>query len=351
VDSSAAAGWVRVAAASVTSAGNVEPISQEPLMIRIHTFQTVGARLADTLPRAFGALKPHFAGSALGLAALMLGASAAHAQAVYPTAEAAASAFVNALSSNDDTAMQHVLGNDFTHFIPTKNVGEDDIYEFLGAWAAGHQIVDDPAPLNGRASKHLSVGNSGWTLPIPLVQAANGWRFDPAAGRDEIMTRRIGRNERAAMLTSLAYLDAQRDYQALTQHYAQHILSTPGQHDGLYWPTAEGEPASPLGPLAAAMPHGGSVSKEGYHGYHFRILSAQGPHAKGGSQNYIENGTMTKGYGLIAWPAEYGKTGVMSFIVNQDGQIYQKNLGPQSARTATALKSFDPDPSWEAVQP
>lgn len=321
-------------------------------MIRIRIFQTFGEHLANPFAHALGcALKPRLARNALGCAALLVGASAAYAQAVYPTPEAATSAFVNALSSNDDAALQHVLGKDFTRFIPTKDVGEDDIYEFLGAWAEGHQIVDDPTPLNGHASKHLSVGNSGWTLPIPIVQTSHGWRFDPAAGGDEITTRRIGRNERAAMLTSLAYLDSQRDYHQLNQHYAQHILSTPGQHDGLYWPAAAGEPESPLGPLAAVMPPSGPVSKEGYHGYHFRILSAQGPHAKGGSQNYVENGTMSKGYGLVAWPAEYGKTGVMSFIVNQDGQIYQKNLGPQTARTAAALKSFDPDPSWEAVQP
>jgi hypothetical protein len=339
-----------VAAVSAISAGNVEPNSQEPLMIRIppllSPLHAVGARVG-----AHFAFAPRVAGSAFGIAALLFGAATAHAQAVYPTPDAAANAFVDALSTNDNGAMQHVLGKDFTRFIPTKDVGEDDIYEFLGAWSAGHQIVDDPTPLNGHASKHLSVGTSGWTLPIPLVEVSKGWRFDPAAGRDEIMTRRIGRNERAAMLTSLAYLDAQRDYQGLTQHYALHILSTPGKHDGLYWPSAPGEAESPLGPLAATMPHNASVTKEGYHGYHFRILSAQGPHAKGGSQNYVEDGTMTKGYALVAWPAEYGKSGVMSFIVNQDGQIYQKNLGPQSAHAAAALKSFDPDSTWEAVQP
>lgn len=327
-------------------------------MIRIYTFRTLSARFAEAFtlaiaPRAASRIAPRLASTTLGLglAALLVGAATAHAQAVYPTPEAAANAFADALASNDNAAMQHILGKDFTRFIPTKDVGEDDIYEFLGAWSAGHQIVDDPAPLNGHASKHLSVGTSGWTLPIPLVEASKGWRFDPAAARDEIATRRIGRNERAAMLTSLAYLDAQRDYQGLTQHYAQRILSSPGQHDGLYWPSAQGEQESPLGPLAAAMQHTGNISKEGYHGYHFRILSAQGPHAKGGSQNYVESGAMTKGYGLVAWPAEYGKTGVMSFIVNQDGQLYQKNLGPQSAHAAAALKSFDPDSSWEAVQP
>ncbi|MFL6683215.1 DUF2950 domain-containing protein [Paraburkholderia graminis] len=296
-------------------------------------------------------LSRHLAHTTIAISSLLVCAAPAHAQAVYPTPEAAADAFADALAINDHAAMQHVLGQHYDRFIPSKDVGDEDIYEFLGAWAAGHRIVDDAAPLHGRPSKHLSVGTGGWTLPIPLVQASSGWRFDPAAGSDEILTRRIGRNERAAIMTSLAYLDAQRDYRASAGHYAQRLLSTPGQHDGLYWPTAPGEAESPLGPLAAAMPNTGSVSKEGYHGYRFRILGAQGSHAKGGALDYAENGTLTKGYGLVAWPAEYGKTGVMSFIVNQDGQVYQKNLGPQSARKAAALRSFDPDPSWEPVAP
>jgi len=181
------------------------------------------------------------------------------------------------------------------------------------------------------------------------VQAGKGWRFDPPAAQDEMLTRRIGRNEHAAILTSLAYLDAQNDYHNLTQHYAQRFVSTQGQHDGLYWATAPGETDSPLGPLAATMPNG-TLPKEAYHGYHYRILTAQGAHAKGGAQNYVENGVLTKGFGLIASPAEYGKTGVMSFIVNQDGQVYQKNLGSQTARAAAAIKSFDPDDSWQPVQ-
>ncbi|MGF6753828.1 DUF2950 domain-containing protein [Paraburkholderia sp. GAS42] len=291
------------------------------------------------------------AGTLLAVPVLLLGTTAAHAQAVYPTPDAAANAFADALSRNDHDAMKRVLGNDFTRFIPTKDIGEDDIYAFLGEWSQGHQIVNDPAPLDGHPSAHLGVGTSGWTLPIPLVQTSHGWRFDPVAAGDEILTRRIGRNERAAMMTSLAYLDAQNDYNKLTQHYAQHIVSTPGQRDGLYWPTAPGEAESPLGPLAAAMPHGATVTKDGYHGYHYRILTAQGAHAKGGAQNYVQGGTLTKGFGLVAWPVEYGRTGVMSFIVNQDGQLYQKNLGPQTTRAAASVKSFDPDPSWQAVQP
>lgn len=289
-------------------------------------------------------------GSLLMAPVLLLGTTAAHAQAVYPTADAAANAFVDALARNDEDALKHVLGNDFHRFIPAEGIGEDDIYQFLGAWSKGHQIVEDPVKNNGRATAHLAVGDSGWTLPIPLVQAAHGWRFDPPAAQDEMLTRRIGRNERAAILTSLAYLDAQYDYHNLTQHYAQRFVSTPGQHDGLYWITAPGETESPLGPLAATMPNG-TLPTEAYHGYHYRILTAQGAHAKGGAQNYVENGVLSKGFGLIASPAEYGKTGVMSFIVNQEGQVYQKNLGPQTARAAAAVKSFDPDDSWQPVQP
>jgi hypothetical protein len=306
-----------------------------------------------------GALRAHVrtlcavlgtAGVLLIAQALLPGATTAHAQAVYPSADDAASAFVDALSRNDDGALKHVLGNDFHRFIPTAGIGEDDIYQFLGAWSKGHRIVEDPNPGNARATAHLAVGDSGWTLPIPLVQTARGWHFDPPAARDEMLTRRIGRNEHAAILTSLAYLDAQNDYHALTQHYAQRFVSTQGQHDGLYWASAPGEAESPLGPLAATMPNG-TLPKEAYHGYHYRILTGQGPRAKGGAQNYVEHGELTKGFGLIASPAEYGKTGVMSFIVNQDGQVYQKNLGPQTARAAAAIKSFDPDAGWQPTQP
>lgn len=282
--------------------------------------------------------------------ALLISTIPAYAQALYPSADDAANAFVEALARNDEDALKRVLGSDFQRFIPTDGIGEDDIYQFLGEWSKNHQIVQDPTADKGRVTAHLTVGYSGWSLPIPLVQAGKGWRFDLPAARDEMLTRRIGRNERAAILTSLAYLDAQYDYRNLTRHYAQRFVSTPGQHDGLYWTTAPGEAESPLGPLAATMP-GGTLPQEAYHGYHYRILTAQGPHAKGGAQNYLENGVLSKGFGLIAAPADYGKTGVMSFIVNQEGQVYQRNLGPQTTQVAAQIKSFDPDSDWQAVQP
>jgi hypothetical protein len=175
-------------------------------------------------------------------------AQGACAQAVFPTPEAGASALVDALACNDDAAMQRVLGRDFRRFLPAHDVNQDDVYRFLGAWSQGHEIVSESASEKKPAIAHIAVGTDGWTLPIPLVETQRGWRFDPIAGRDELLTRRIGRNERAAMRTSLAYLDAQRGYRALTHHYAQRLVSRPGQRDGLYWPAAAGETPSPLDP-------------------------------------------------------------------------------------------------------
>jgi hypothetical protein len=283
-------------------------------------------------------------------AALALFASLAHAQAVYPTPEAAAQAFTDALATNDEAALSHVLGKDRTRYVPTDSIGEQDVYQYLGAWSQGHRIVEDEKPLHGRETAHIEAGTSGWTLPIPLVKVSQGWRFDMAAARDEVLTRRIGRNERSAMQVALAYVDAQNDYRKQTSHYAQHFVSSPGKHDGLYWDTAPGEAESPLGPLAAVMPNKATASG-GYYGYHYRILTSQGSHAKGGAKRYLEGGELTQGFALIAWPAKYGETGVMSFMIDQDGQLYEKDLGPASARLAGAIKAFDPDSTWTAVSP
>lgn len=313
-------------------------------MIRLSIRAVLRARVL-TLAVVLGTV-----GSLLLVPVLLLNTTDAQAQALYPSADDAANAFVDALARNDEQALKHVLGDDFHRFIPTDGIDEDDIYQFLGAWSQGHQVVEDPAKSGGHATAHLSVGDSGWTLPIPLVKVGPRWRFDPPAAGDEMLTRSIGRNERSAILTSLAYVDAQNDYHKLTRHYAQRLVSSAGKRDGLYWPTAPGEAESPLGPLAARMPNG-TLPQDAYHGYHYRILTAQGPHVKGGAQNYVEDGVLSKGFGLIATPAEYGKTGVMSFIVNQNGEAYEKNLGPATARAAAAIRSFDPDESWTPVLP
>jgi hypothetical protein len=207
----------------------------------------------------------------------------------------------------------------------------------------------------------LKVGNEGWALPIPLVQADARWHFDTKAGAQELLDRWIGRNEIAAIRTCLAYVDAQKAFYTLTgqngqAQYAQRLLSSPGKYDGLYWPAAEGVPESPLEPLVAQAREEGypvdsaTQGPRPYQGYYFRILTGQGPNTPEGARNYIDNGRMTKGFAMIAWPASYGVSGIMSFLVNQDGIVFQKDLGPQTAAVAAATKLFDPDLTWARVE-
>jgi hypothetical protein len=209
----------------------------------------------------------------------------------------------------------------------------------------------------------LVVGKDEWPFPIPLKKVDNRWRFDTAAGREEILDRRIGENELSTIQTMLAYVDAQGDYADFQRQrsgmpeYAQRILSNPGKMDGLYWPSAEGEPQSPLGPLVAAARAAGyrqsakTEEPSPYHGYLYKVLTAQGPNAPGGAIDYIVNGRMIGGFALVAWPARYGDSGVMTFMVNHDDVVYQKNLGPQTAKLAPAISRFDPDSSWQKVEP
>jgi hypothetical protein len=217
---------------------------------------------------------------------------------------------------------------------------------FLKDYDESHKIVDT----DGKS--HLVVGKAGWVLPIPLVKAGAGWHFDVNGAREEIRVRRIGNNELATMQAMLAYYDAQRDY-ASKEHngddvleYAQRLLSSPGKQDGLYWPLVAGGDESPLGPAFADTPPG-----EDFHGYHYRILTAQGPSAPGGAYSYIVGKRMTNGFALVAWPSRYGDTGVMSFMVSHDGEVFEKDLGKDGAKTAQAMKRFDPDSSWQEAKP
>jgi len=212
----------------------------------------------------------------------------------------------------------------------------------------------------------LHVGNDDWPFPIPIEKIGKSWRFDTKAGKHEILARRIGRNELATIETCLVYVDAQHEYARKDRdkngllEYAQKFRSTPGQRDGLYWDTKEGEEESPLGPLVA------EASKEGYgrkqtprqttdertpyHGYYYRILKAQGSNAPGGAYDYVVDGKMIGGFALVAYPAKYGNSGVMTFVVNQDGVVYQKNLGKNTAKIAQAMEKFDPDSTWKKVK-
>ena len=285
-----------------------------------------------------------FVAAVLALAAL---APAAHAQRAFPSPEAAVTALVDAVATNDEAALTTLLGPDWKRVIPPEDRDQDDIYAFLANWSKSNKIVRE-----GPDKALLAVGPEDWTLPIPMVQRAGGWRFDMRAGADEMRTRRIGRNELAAMQAALAYYDAQKEYALADRNgdgvreYAQRIISTPGRRDGLYWAALPGEEESPLGPV-----FGDDKPGDDYHGYYFKVLKAQGPNARGGAYDYRIKGRMTAGFALVAWPAKYGDTGVMSFIVSHEGQVYEKDLGPGTEAAARAMTRFDPDASWEKVTP
>ncbi len=206
-------------------------------------------------------------------------------------------------------------------------------------------------------TKIALVGTEGWPFPIPLVLEEGSWSFDVAAGREEVENRRIGRNELSTITTMHEYVEAQREYHAqgrdgLPPAYARKLISSEGKHDGLFWPAAENEPESPFGPqIAAAARDGYAPAADqpmAFHGYFYRTLTAQGANAPGGAQNYLdEAGRLTRGFALLAWPAKYGSSGVMTFVVNARGMLYQKDLGTATDAAVTKIEAFDPDQSWD----
>lgn len=227
--------------------------------------------------------------------------------------------------------------------------------KFVASYDESHSLATQP---DGMIT--LFLGKDNWPFPIPLAKEGKAWRFDTAAGAAEILNRRIGRNELSAIEVCRAYVDAQREYSSKDRNndgireYAPHFTSHPNQHDGLYWPVMPGEEPSPMGALVARARDEGYESagtrtkREPYHGYFYRILKRQGPHAPGGAHDYIVGNHMIGGFALVAFPAQYGASGVMTFIVNQDGVVYQKNLGPDTDKIAREMKEFDPDPTWTA---
>jgi type II secretory pathway pseudopilin PulG len=212
----------------------------------------------------------------------------------------------------------------------------------------------------GANTRILVIGNEKWRYPIPLVKDSGGWRFDTSAGREEILFRRIGRNELSTIRACSVYVRVQKEYAAKSHDgkpaglYAQRFASQPGKQDGLYWKVGAGEDLSPLGAFVAeASPEYSSLGVSGptpFHGYLFRLLTAQGPAAPGGAKSYISNGEMTGGFALLAYPAEYRKSGVMAFIVNQDGVIYEKDLGEETVKVASQINEYNPDSSWRRVR-
>jgi type II secretory pathway pseudopilin PulG len=298
----------------------------------------------------------------IGILIIALAGQSAHGaapkQQEFASPEEATQMLVAALEAGDKRAMLNILGSQAKPLIDSGDpVADRDAWtRFVVAYQQAHALVK-----TGDAMV-LQVGSDEWPFPIPLVERDGRWHFDTEAGQQEILDRRIGRNEISAMQVALAYLDAQREYylrnpqNAKLAQYAQRVASTPGKHDGLYWPTKDDEAPSPLGPyIARARGEGykkaGSGAGAPYHGYYYRILTAQGADAPGGAYDYVVRGAMIGGFALVAFPAEYGNSGVMTFVVNHDGVIYEKDLGPDGAKQARAMKLFNPDATWKQVAP
>ncbi len=290
------------------------------------------------------------------IAALLCTAvSGASAQQAFKTPDEAASALVSAAKAGDMKTLVAVLGPDGEDIVSSGDEVADGAtrQKFVAAYDAKHQITmeDDNKAI-------MVIGQEDFPLPIPLIRKDGMWRFDTTAGREEILVRRIGRNELDAIQSCLAYVDAQNDYAekdrtgAGVKTYAQRIISQPGKRDGLYWPTSPGEETSPLGELIAQATTQGYRTGAGrtpFHGYYFKILTKQGAAAPGGEMDYVVRGKMIGGFALVAYPAEYRNSGVMTFLVNHAGTVFQKDLGPDTARIAERMSSFNPDRTWQKV--
>ena len=293
----------------------------------------------------------------IALCAGLLGWSApALAQDRFDTPEAAAEALVGAAKSGDQSAVLAILGPEGDDIVSSGDeVADRNTRDaFVAAYDAKHEIDRE-----GDGAQTLVLGNDDWPFPIPIVYRDGGWRFDTEAGVDEILRRRIGRNELSAIQVNLAYVEAQNEYAARDpaklgrRAYAQRVVSSPGKKDGLFWPTAEAEEPSPLGELAAEAAAEGYKAGQTpipYHGYYYRVLTRQGAAAPNGAYDYVSNGKMVGGFALVAYPAEYGNSGIMTFMVSHDGTVFQKDLGPDTAKLARAITSFDPAQGWAKAE-
>ena len=275
-------------------------------------------------------------------------------QTVFSTPEEGVTALLQACKNDDVKALTAILGSQFKNFIGTSDAALDkqNRLDFYNQAEQRHVLKKE-----NESRMTLIVGDTAWPFPIPMVKEKTGWRFDTAAGKDEIITRRIGEGELHAISICQAYVAAQRNYFSMdrnvdkVQEYAQKFMSAKGKRDGLYWEAYSEQDMSPLGPLVAESQEYLQGRKKGdpMYGYFFRILTAQGPNVPGGAYNYIINGHMIAGVALIAWPARYGSSGIMTFMVNQQGEIYEKNLGAGTSGIAGSIRVYNPDSSWKPV--
>ena len=274
-------------------------------------------------------------------------------QKMFSSPEDASKAFVAAVQSNDETAIREILGPDSRQIVSSGDPTEDaeSRANFASKYQEMHRLVKEPD-----GSVLLYIGAENWPTPIPLEMKGNFWFFDTEAGKKEILFRRIGRNELSAIRVCQELVAAQKEYYAMEHNeYANQIFSDAGAHNGLYWKISDGELQSPIGPLvASAVVEGYGKGKAGlptpYHGYFFHVLKRQGKHAPDGAKSYVVNGKMTEGFAFAAYPAEYRSSGVMTFIVNQDGVVYQKDLGRKTKALGKAMQEYNPDSSWSKAQ-
>lgn len=283
-------------------------------------------------------------------------------QLTFSTPEQAREALISAVRAKDHADLSGIFGPARKDLEPGDPVEQEAEFQHFS-----HEVGEGvELESQGENRAILKIGAKRWPFPIPLVKKDDRWFFDTVAGREEILNRRIGHNELLAINVCRAYVDAQREYYAMPEpdgdqlpKYAQHMISRPGRHDGLYWPTQAGEKPSPLGPLVAKAKEQGYLPprKPGehgprpFHGYYFKILKKQGKNAPGRKYNYVVNGNMVGGYALVAYPSRWGVSGVMTFIVNQRGRVYQKDLGPHTAAIARKMDSYNPDLSWKLAEP
>jgi len=276
----------------------------------------------------------------------------------FASPEDAVQALFDTVKKGDVDALLAIFGPEGRELVASSDPVTGQMNRRVFAVAAREQWhLEDAQP----AGKTLVIGNENWPFPVPIVKAADGWRFDTAAGKEEILARRIGRNELNAIATARAYVTAQRRY-AQEGHdgkpagvHATKFQSDPGKQNGLYWPAARGEKRSPLGDLVAEAAEDGRASGERkpptpFHGYYFKIVTGQGSSGAGGAKNYIVKGEMSGGFALVAWPAKYDETGIMTFIVNQDGIVRERDLGAQTDAVARKMTLYNPDKSWRPVQ-
>ena len=277
----------------------------------------------------------------------------------FGTPELAVQAFAAAVKAGDVATLRAILGPRGEAILNSGDPVEDKATRerFTSAYEAFHRIDEQ-----GANKAVIVVGKDEWPLPIPLLKYGSAWYFDARAGTEELLNRRIGRDELYTIQSVLAYVDAQQEYYSRNPekdkllHYAQKFVSSPNKRDGLYFPTKAGEQPSPLGPLFDAARAAGYAQDDGakpgpYHGYYYRILKGQGPKAAGGAYDYVINGKMIGGFALVAYPASYGNSGIMTFMVNQDGVVYQKNLGPNTAAVVQKITRFNPDETWNRHEP